>query len=105
LPPDATGQNKVVAWTLAGKPEYVFLANTDWQHPVVRFGLPLLSDGTPPPMLKADFSTDRSPVPEADQELVSNGKHYRISTLRSGEGRVYRVSGGTGGAHVLPPVE
>jgi hypothetical protein len=93
LAPDATAQNKVVAWTQADRAEYLFLANTDLQHPAVRFGLPLLLDRTPAPVLTVDFSTSRSPVPLADQELTSNGKHYRVSLLRPAEGRVYRVGG------------
>jgi hypothetical protein len=92
LAPDATAQNQVVAWTQADRPEYVFLANTDLAHPVMRFGLPLLPIPVPAPALSADFSTSRMPVPGADQKLVSNGKHYRVALLRPGEGRVYRVS-------------
>ena len=94
LAPDATAQNKVLAWTQADRPEYVFLANTDLWHPVVRFGLPLISDPATAPALSADLSTSRLPVPPADQELASNGVHYRVTLLRPGEGRVYRVSEG-----------
>jgi hypothetical protein len=94
LAPDATAQNKVLAWTQADRPEYVFLANTDLRQPVVRFGLPLLSDLAGTPSLSVDFSTSRLPVPPADRELVSNGVHLRVSLLRPGEGRVYRVGEG-----------
>jgi len=91
LAPDATAQNKVLAWTQADRPEYVFLANTDLQQPAVRFGLPLLPGLTPAPALEADFSTSRLPVPASDRELASNGVHYRVTLLRPGEGRAYRV--------------
>jgi hypothetical protein len=94
LPPDATAQNRVIAWTQADRPQYVFLANTDLQQSVVRFGLPLPSGRAPAPALRAAFSTSRLPVPAADRELVSNGKHYRVATLHPGEGRVYGVDEG-----------
>jgi hypothetical protein len=101
LAPDATAQNKVIAWTQADEPEYVFLANTDLQHPAVRFGVPLLSDRTPVPVLVADHTTSWLPVPAADLELNSNGKHYRVALLRPAEGRAYRVVDG-GATAALP---
>jgi hypothetical protein len=97
VPPDATAHNKIVAWTQANTPQFVFLANCDVQQPVVRFGLPtprpesLLSD--PQPTLDADLSTAAA-IPPADQVLVFNGKHYRVTSLAPGEGRVYRVCHG-----------
>jgi hypothetical protein len=94
LAPDATAENRVVAWTQTDRPEYVFLANTDLEQPAVRFGLPLLSDLWPAPALRADFSTSHVPVPVDDQTLRCNGKHYRVTLLRPGEGRVYRVNDG-----------
>jgi hypothetical protein len=94
LAPDATAQNKVVAWTQADRPRYVFLANTDLEHPARRFGLPLLPVLAPAPVLGAELSTAGWTIPEADQELAFNGKHYRVALLRPGEGRVYRVRDG-----------
>jgi hypothetical protein len=91
LTPDATAQNKVIAWTQADRPEFVFLANTDLEHPAVRFGLPLLSGLTPAPLLAADLTTSQLPIPDVDQTLAFNGKHCRVASLRPGEGRVYRV--------------
>jgi hypothetical protein len=91
LPPDATAQSKVIAWTQADGPEFVFLANTDLQHPVVRFGLPSPSGIAPPSMLTGDLSTARIAIPPPDQKLAFNGKHYRITHLEPGEARVYRV--------------
>jgi hypothetical protein len=93
IPPDAAAHNKVIAWTQADTPEFVFLANTDVQQPVVRFGLPALSDLVPPFTLTADFTTTCTGVPPADRTLPFNGKHYRVNRLTPGEGRVYRVDG------------
>jgi hypothetical protein len=95
LAPDATAQNKVVAWTQADRPEFVFLANTDLQHPVLRFGLPLPTSVASAPTLRADFSSQPA-IPVADRELAYNGKHYRVTHLAPGEGRVYRVGARAG---------
>jgi hypothetical protein len=94
VPPDATAHNKIVAWTQADTPHLVFLANTDLQQSVVRFGLPMLRPNAPLsaplPALTADFSTAAA-IPQADQVLAFNGKHYRVTSLAPGEGRAYRV--------------
>jgi hypothetical protein len=99
IPPDATAHNKVIAWTQAdahrsGAPQYVFLANTDVDRPVERFGLPLgvapPGDITPPPVLAVDFSTAAT-IPAADRTLPFNGVHYCVTHLAPGEARVYRV--------------
>jgi hypothetical protein len=93
LAPDATTQNKVVAWTQADRPAFVFLANTDLERPAVRFGLPILRGGptTTSPSLTCDFTTAHRDIPLTDQTLMFNGKHYRVTHLGPGEGRVYRV--------------
>jgi hypothetical protein len=98
LPPDASAQNKVIAWTQADRAELVFLANTDLQHPVVRFGLPIPPNTPSPLTLTLDFSTVRRAGPTADQEITSNGKHCRVASIGPGEGRVYRVSHSDPGA-------
>jgi hypothetical protein len=88
IPPDATGANKVLAWTQAGPtPDYVFVVNTEAEYAAIRFALPYLAHGI---ALKCDFST-ASTVPETDQLLSSNGKHYQVTRLAPGEGRVYWV--------------
>jgi hypothetical protein len=99
IPPDAMAQNKVLAWTQADVPRtdapaYVFLANTDIEHPVVRFGLPFgdtpPGGSTLPLALVADFTTQMN-IPAPDRTLPFNGVHYWVSYLAPGEGRVYRV--------------
>lgn len=88
IAPDATGENKVLAWTQAGDlPDYVFIANTDSEHEAVRFALPHLGHDH---VLIHEFST-ASLVPETDQCLIFNGKHYKVTGLAPNEGRVYRV--------------
>jgi hypothetical protein len=97
LPPDATAQSKVLAWTQADTPTYVFLANIDLEQPAVRFGLPMLPNVTRPP-LALDLTTARVAVPSSDRQLTCNGKHYRVTLLLPGEARVYRVDDGLPGA-------
>lgn len=92
IPPDATAHNKVVAWTQEETPEFVFIANTDFSHPSGAFGLPFPADISPPPSLEADFTTTHTPIPEKDYRPPFNGKHYIISHLTAGEGRVYRIN-------------
>jgi hypothetical protein len=91
LPPDATAGNSIIAWTQRDDPAaYVFVANTNVDHDSRYFALPLLpniSENTP---LTFEFSTAGS-IPATDQTLTGNGKHYRITNLAPGEGRVYRV--------------
>jgi hypothetical protein len=41
LPPDATAQNKLIAWTLVNEPTYVFVANVDNEHEVELKKVPL----------------------------------------------------------------
>jgi hypothetical protein len=88
IPPDSTGANPVIAWAHpSDDPEFVFIANTDPQHPAVHFGLPHLDHN---PELICDFSTQLE-MPEHDQRLVFNGKHYKLARLNPGEARAYRV--------------
>jgi hypothetical protein len=94
LAPDACGANPLLAWTQAGQPEYVFVANASLQSPRGAFGLPL------PPGLSctAVFSTS-GPVPEPDQHLASNGLFHPLAGLMPAEGRVYRVHSSSEGVH------
>ncbi len=41
VPPDATAQHKLVAWTLANDPTYIFVANLDNEHEVELKKIPL----------------------------------------------------------------
>jgi len=92
LPPDINAHNKVVAWTQADIPEWVFVVNTDIQQPTGRFGLPRLTDDAPAPKLSLVFSSESSLHSFVHQDLVFNGKHYQIERINPGEGRVYRVN-------------
>ncbi len=64
------------------------MVNTDPWQAVGRFGLPLLPGE---PELVCEFSTSPT-VPESEQTLTGNGKHYRFERLAAGEGRVYRLN-------------
>jgi hypothetical protein len=93
LPPDATGANGVIAWTLqSGPADFVFLVNTDSKQEAARFALPQLTETGQGEntTLNCEFSTSSS-LPETDLRLVFNGKHYKIDRLAPGEGRVYRA--------------
>ncbi len=88
IPPDATGEHKVIAWTQAGdNPSYLFIINTDPSRDALHVGLPAFSTI---PTLQEDFSTADS-VPTSDHQLLFNGKHYHLHHLAAGEGRVYRI--------------
>jgi hypothetical protein len=93
LPPDATGANRVIAWTLQSDSSiFLFLVNTGLEQEAVRFALPHLQETGQGenPTLTCEFST-LSALPETDQSLAFNGKHYKINRLAPGDGRVYRA--------------
>lgn len=87
IPPDAQSYNKIIAWTQAENPAYLFVANTDINKPSGKFGIPQL--GANPVMLRAVFSTT-STTPD-NAPLPFNGKHYLVDEIAAGEGRVYRI--------------
>jgi hypothetical protein len=91
LPPDATAHNKVIAWTQADTPEWVFVANLDIHQSAGCFGLPQSSENFPAPQLKQGFSTEPALTLPEDEIPHFNGKHYQIQGLQPGEGRVYKV--------------
>lgn len=91
LPPDPTANTKIIAWTLAADPDFVFIANTDTVNTVPYFGLPAPPGISPEQTWVCDFSTVDD-VAEVDRILPFNGKHYRLESMSPGEGRVYRLS-------------
>jgi hypothetical protein len=91
LPPDASAHNKVIAWTQADAPDWVFVANTDIFQSVGYLGLPLLSSDSRALKLNLAFSTESTERLSEDQNPAFNGKHFQIARLNPGEGRVYRV--------------
>ena len=89
--PDATGDNPVLAWTQQTDPRYLFIVNTSPDRTIGRMGIPLIPQITPTIELTLEFSTTDAHNAE-DACLTSNGRHYQLSSLLPGEGRVYRVS-------------
>ncbi|MEZ4886768.1 MAG: hypothetical protein R3E32_18715 [Chitinophagales bacterium] len=88
--PDAMTWKKVVVWTQAENPQFVFVANTDLQNRCKRFAIPAI-EGVENQSLELVFSTTLD-VAETDKNLVFNGKHYTVSYgLEAEECRVYRI--------------
>jgi len=92
LPPDAVGKNKIISWTQANNPEFVFVVNTDTAQPIGNFGIPASHIRTGQGFLVAEFTTLSQGIQEQDRKLAFNGNHYWINQLAPGECRVYRVS-------------
>ena len=92
ISPDATGENKHIAWTQGdGRPDYVFVANTDGEHRIENFNIPRIAGTAGDIGLVAEFST-ASHIPESDRCLTLQGKGYKVMQLAPSEGRVYRCS-------------
>jgi hypothetical protein len=93
IPPDATGGSGVIAWTLQGSPDYVYVVNTDLVHEAVRSAIPRLNEPGEQEnyTILCEFSTSAS-SPETIERLTFNGKHYKLTRIAPGEGRVYRVT-------------
>ena len=89
--PDTTGDNPVLAWTQQPDPHYLFIVNTSPDRTIGRMGIPLIPQAAQTFELRLEFSTLDTQNSE-DVCLTSNGKHYQLSSLLPGEGRVYRVS-------------
>ncbi len=90
LPPDATAESKLLAWTQEGPtPSLVFLACADLERGASYFGLPRLAgrEGRPLELLCSTASW----VSEADLAPTWNGRHYRLEGMRPGECRIYRT--------------
>ena len=91
IAPDTTGDNPVIAWTQQTDPRYLFIVNTSPDRTIGRMGIPLIPQAAQTLELRLEFSTLDTQNTE-DVCLTSNGKHYQLSSLLPGEGRVYRVS-------------
>lgn len=83
LPPDATGHKKVIAWTLAEKPELLFIVNLDTEYPVSNTKIPNPAKGA------SDWKMFFSTQPEADNQLIFNGVNLHLAEIGAGEGRFY----------------
>jgi hypothetical protein len=94
LPPDPTGERKVLAWApRRGAADWVFLANLDLQAPTGPFSLPAPGDSP----LQAAFST-LGDLPQEGAHLNPGDDEYRVPGLAPGEGRAYRTAGSDGAA-------
>jgi hypothetical protein len=96
IPPDATGNKKIVAWTQRSKPQYVFVVNLDIDKEVKNIKLPALNLGEGAPQyfehfgtLKFDFSTDKN-IEAQNNLVVFNGIHYTVASMKAGEARAYK---------------
>jgi hypothetical protein len=87
LPPDATGECRVLGWTLEPARELVFLACADLERGVGYFGLPW-PDGEPPALELLCSTAAPGPRPEGARW---NGVHYRVEGMAPGECRIYRA--------------
>lgn len=88
--PDATSDNKILAWTQTANPAYLFVANIDTENEIDNIGIPSFKGQTGKEKLTLDFSTSPKKV-FIDQTLTFNGYHYKISKMYPGEGRVYKI--------------
>ena len=89
IPPDATGNRTVVAWThdSSDGPHHVFMVNYDTEEPSGYFGVPgIAADGD----LRIVASTEGE-VDGADAAIHSNGIFHRVENLTPGECRIYRL--------------
>ena len=86
LPPDPTGHQKVIAWTLAERPEYLFIVNLDWELDALNIKIPCPAAVAGKAVWNMLFSTMEC----ADKALIFNGKNVPVASIRAGEARVYR---------------
>jgi hypothetical protein len=86
IPPDATGENPVLAWTQAGDPQYLFLVNTS-SNPSGSFGIVLPYKYK---IIELVFSTITTSLEEFNPPK-DNGIHIRFAGISAGEGRVYAL--------------
>ncbi len=87
--PDSMALKKVIVWTQADSPQYVFVANTDLECKHKRFAIPAIG-GVKNGSLKLLFSTSNQ-IGGADKNLTFNGKHYSVRGLEEEECRVYEI--------------
>ena len=90
-PPDATGQDRTLAWVIdAGRSRrHLCVANLDADRPTMAFGVPCRPLTDPPPCWLPVFSTADSTGGDA-RSLRSNGHQWIVDPLEPGECQVYR---------------
>jgi hypothetical protein len=92
--PDATASQRFFAWTQAGRPRFVFVANAHTEEAVVNFNIPAgAGPGGPAATatLEPVFSTVEG-LAEAELAAPGNGLGFKVRRLEPGEGRVYRIA-------------
>ncbi len=89
-PPDATGQDRTLAWVIdAGRSRrHLCVANLDADRPTAAFGVPRRPLTDPPQRWLPTFSTAHSSE-GASRPLRSNGHQWIVERLEPGECRVY----------------
>lgn len=88
LAPDATGFNKVVAWTQKDEPKYIFVVNMNLENEAEQVKIPAknLKKTTG---LELIFSTTEENA--LAEKATSNGYNYPIENLKKEECRIYKV--------------
>jgi hypothetical protein len=89
LPPDATGQQPVLAWTQRDEPRtgesrYLFVANLEPNRSALNAKVPWGTAATATQI----FSTHRE---SRNERLFFNGNAFQLDELAPGEGRVYKL--------------
>ena len=89
-PPDATGQDRTLAWVIdAGRSRrHLCVVNLDGDRPTEAFGVPGRPLTDPPQRWLPVFSTEESGG--VSRPLRSNGHQWIVEPLEPGECRVYR---------------
>lgn len=89
LPPDATGHHKVIAWTMANEPKYIFIVNLDIDEIVEAVKIPctdLVKEGMD---ITFDFSTIKSP--KVNALIVLNNFGISLKKILPSECLVYKL--------------
>ncbi|MCB0587001.1 MAG: hypothetical protein KDD06_16980 [Phaeodactylibacter sp.] len=89
LPPDATAATRVIAWTQAGTPRFLFVVNFDIDAPAINIKIPKARGAGKTPAAQLHFSTHQEK--KEASPLFFNGKQYQLDRLEAGEGRVYEL--------------
>ena len=90
LPPDPSGEKKLVAWTLEGAEEFLLLANFDTKEAAREVSVPGRW-GTQHAAAPELLISTASPLGETAGRLVPYGDHFVAERVLAGEGRIYRV--------------
>ena len=88
LYPDATGFGKVLAWTHAQQPKYIFVANLDTDNAIDNVAIPAIKNinNTGLQQLFSTLNTNENAV-----NTQFNGRNYNIGSIEYGECRVYQI--------------